>query len=94
MFWTRFQKWHHWEGPGTVRSLPEPPKTEVQIIVKIQNGLKQRKKKASPKKARGAYRSYSSEQVQELLDLVIEKDPSAKKQKQSLELLSEQLKIM
>ncbi|KAG1177932.1 hypothetical protein G6F70_001059 [Rhizopus microsporus] len=82
MFWTRFQKWHHWEGPGTVRSLPEP------------NGLKQRKKKASPKKARGAYRSYSSEQVQELLDLVIEKDPSAKKQKQSLELLSEQLKIM
>ena len=47
------------------------PEAEAQIIVEIENGLKQRKKKA-PAKVRGAYRSYLPEQVQELLDLVIE----------------------
>ncbi|CEI91875.1 hypothetical protein RMCBS344292_06152 [Rhizopus microsporus] len=47
------------------------PEAEAQIIVEIENGLKQRKKKASAK-VRGAYRSYLPEQVQELLDLVIE----------------------
>lgn len=40
--------------------------------------MKQRKKKA-PAKVRGAYRSYSPEQVQELLDLVIEQGLSARK---------------
>ncbi|KAI9270256.1 hypothetical protein EDC94DRAFT_343139 [Helicostylum pulchrum] len=54
------------------------PEAEAQITVEIENGLKQRKKKA-PAKVREAYRSYSPEQVQELLDIVIEQGLSAKK---------------
>ncbi|CEJ00962.1 hypothetical protein RMCBS344292_18454 [Rhizopus microsporus] len=54
------------------------PEAEAQITVEIENGLKQRKKKA-PAKVRGAYRSYSPEQVQELLDPVIEQGLSARK---------------
>ena len=67
---------------------------EQPIIVSIQNDLKQSRKKAISKKTRGAYRIYSPEQVQELLDLVIEEGLYAKKQVQLLELLSGQFKIM
>ncbi|KAG1138552.1 hypothetical protein G6F37_010405 [Rhizopus arrhizus] len=52
---------------------------EQPIIVDIQNDLKQSRKKVISKKTRGAYRTYSPEQVQELLDLVIEEGLSARK---------------
>ncbi|EIE92185.1 hypothetical protein RO3G_16896 [Rhizopus delemar RA 99-880] len=52
---------------------------EQPITVEIQNDLKQSRKKIVSKKTRGAYRTYSPEQVQELLDLVIEEGLSARK---------------
>ncbi|KAG1060993.1 hypothetical protein G6F41_012506 [Rhizopus arrhizus] len=52
---------------------------EQPIIVDIQNDLKQSRKKVISKKTRGACRTYSPEQVQEVPDLVIEEGLSARK---------------
>ncbi|KAG1417628.1 hypothetical protein G6F58_005424 [Rhizopus delemar] len=87
LYQTTELEWHHWKGPNeddsicrqTLENENHSKAEEQQIIVDIQNDLKQSRKKVISKKTRGVYRTYSPEQVQELLDLVIEEGLSARK---------------